>query len=70
MSWRGLEDVCLRRLHRHWSRCARSILKITSEEEVERRLQAIFKTSLSRQMFVGAEKCLVFAITNLKLVTV
>ena len=46
-SWRCLEDVFARGLE--------DVLKTSSEDEDERRLQGVFKTSSSRRMFGG--KC-------------
>ena len=66
--WRCLEDVFARRLEGLWLRRIYSswkrhledvlkhlddVLKTPSENEDERRLEDVFKTSLSRQMFAG-----------------
>ena len=61
-SWsRRLEDILktssegewLRRIYSSWSRRLEDVFKTSSEDEGETRLQGVFKTSSSRQMFAG-----------------
>ena len=51
-SWRRFEDV-------FWRRMSKAnifvLIKTSSEDEDERRLQDVFKTSSSRRMFAGSE---------------
>ena len=49
--WR--EDEWLRWIYSSWSRRLEDGFKASSEDEDERRLQAVFKTSSSRRMFAG-----------------
>ena len=47
------KDVWLWRIYLSWSRRLEDVLKASSEDEDERRLQYVFKTSSSRRMFSG-----------------
>ena len=47
------EGVSLRWIYLYWSRRLAYVLKTFSEDENKRRLQDVFKTSSSRQMFAG-----------------
>ena len=48
-NWRRIEDVWSRRIYSSWSR---RLLQMYEEED-ERRVQGVFKTSSSRQIFAG-----------------
>ena len=52
-SWRRLEDAWLRRTCSSWSRRYEDGLETSSQDEDEKRLQDVFKTSSSRWMFAG-----------------
>ena len=47
------EEVWLKRIYLSWSRGLEDVLKTSSEDKDERRLQDVFNTSSSRQMFAG-----------------
>ena len=51
------EDVWLRRIYSSWSRRLEDVLKTSCENEDEKRLQEVFKTSSSRRMFAGLSSC-------------
>ena len=65
-SWKRLEDVWPKRIYWSWPRCLEDVfwrrkakanifvfIKTSSEDEDERCLQEVFKTSSSRRMFAG-----------------
>ena len=54
-SWRGMasKDLWLRWIYSSWSKPLEDILKTSSEDEDERRLEDVFKTCSSRRMFAG-----------------
>ena len=47
------EDVWVRRIFSSWSRHLGDVLKTSSKDEDERRLEDVFRTSSSRRMFAG-----------------